>query len=172
MGGTNTTPKNPSTNPQKHSYSSHLKPDALKTWSHLFFIKTSYCLEGVGETCTDLNSYHIRNWKVKSISGSALASQLLSPFYTSYEWPDSQPRCPVPAEVTCVVWFGWAALPVWTLPLEEEEEEEEAEHLPSSHSLKGAEPFLLPTHCSHVLETPDSIFPMTHKHWHENRRCG
>lgn len=51
-------------------------------------------------------------------------------------------------------------LPAWMLlPAEEEE----AKCLPLSHSLRGAEPFLLPTYCSRVLETPDNIYPMTHK---------
>lgn len=42
-------------------------------------------------------------------------------------------------------------------------EEEEAKCLPLSHSLRGAQTFLLPTYCSHVIETPDNIYPMTHK---------
>ena len=75
---------------------------------------------------------------------------------------NSKPHCTVPGRVTGrPAQFGWAGLPARTpLPAEEVEE---AERLPSSRPLRGAEPFLLPTYCSHVLETPDSIFPTTHK---------
>lgn len=57
---------------------------------------------------------------------------------------------------------AWALLPAQMLLLPAEEEEE-AKCLPLSHSPRGTEPFFLPTYCSHVLETPNNIYPMTHK---------